>query len=273
MATRLRNSGLDILGDLPWGTHCCHFFQGKQDLLDTLLPYFKAGLQSREYCLWVTHEPVSEKEARRALRRHVPDADRYLANRSIEISRAGSGTWKEASRSGASLASGEDKAQDALAQGYAGLRANGNVAWLRRKDWRRFMSYEQSLNAVLAGKPMIILCSYPLERSRAADVLDVARAHEFAVARRVGNWEVLQWRPVPSTPDPYETLTDREREVFSLAVEGRSNPEIGGHLSISVRTAESHRASILRKLGLRNQTDLVLYAHRRAPRYSAQTLR
>jgi hypothetical protein len=85
MATGLRNSGLDILGDLPWGTHCCHFFQGKQDLLDTLLPYFAAGLQSREYCLWVTYDPVTEKEARRALRRQVPDADRYLADRSIEI--------------------------------------------------------------------------------------------------------------------------------------------------------------------------------------------
>jgi FixJ family two-component response regulator len=84
---------------------------------------------------------------------------------------------------------------------------------------------------------MIILCSYPLERSRAADILDVARAHEFAIARRVGTWEVLQWRPAPSTPDFYGTLTAREREVFGLAVEGRSNPEIGGHLSISVRTA------------------------------------
>lgn len=45
MPPPLRKSGLDILGHLPWGTHCCHFFQGKQDLVDTLLPYFKAGLE------------------------------------------------------------------------------------------------------------------------------------------------------------------------------------------------------------------------------------
>jgi hypothetical protein len=144
MATRLRNSGLDILGHLPWGTHCCYFFQGKQDLLDTLLPYFRAGLQSREYCLWVTHEPVTEREARRALRRHVPDADRYLADRSIEI--VSDRQWYL--EGGFSLArvarQWEDKAQDALARGYAGLRANGNVAWLQRKDWSRFMAYEQT---------------------------------------------------------------------------------------------------------------------------------
>lgn len=273
MATRLRSSGLDILGDLTWGTHCCHFFQGKQDLLDTLLPYFTAGLQANEYCLWVAHEPVNEKEARRALRRHLPDADRYLASRSIEI--VSGRQWYL--KGGFSLArvarQWEDKAQDAAARGYAGMRVNGNVTWLQRKDWRRFMAYEQSLNAQIAGKPLIILCSYPLEGRRATDILEVARAHEFAIARRVGNWEVLQWRPAPSSPDLYDTLTVREREVFTLAVEGRSNPAIASLLSISVRTAESHRASILRKLGLRNQIDLVLHAHRRAPRYSGQSLR
>jgi DNA-binding CsgD family transcriptional regulator len=51
--------------------------------------------------------------------------------------------------------------------------------------------------------------------------------------------------------------------VFLLAAEGHTNPEIAGLLSIGVRTVESHRASLMRKLGLRNQTDLVRYALRR----------
>ena len=60
--------------------------------------------------------------------------------------------------------------------------------------------------------------------------------------------------------DIYETLTPREREVLHLAAEGFGNPEIATRLSISVRTAESHRASLMRKLGLRSQTDLIRYA-------------
>lgn len=60
--------------------------------------------------------------------------------------------------------------------------------------------------------------------------------------------------------DVYETLTAREREVFHLAAEGHTNPEIGARLSISSRTVESHRANLMRKLGLRNQTELVRYA-------------
>ena len=66
-----------------------------------------------------------------------------------------------------------------------------------------------------------------------------------------------------STLDRYETLTDREREVLHLAAEGLANAEVADRLSISPRTAESHRSNMMRKLGLRTQTDLVLYALRR----------
>ncbi len=63
-----------------------------------------------------------------------------------------------------------------------------------------------------------------------------------------------------ATLDVYDTLTDREREVLHLAAEGHSSAEIAARLVISPRTAEGHRASLMRKLGLSSQTDLVRYA-------------
>ena len=60
--------------------------------------------------------------------------------------------------------------------------------------------------------------------------------------------------------DRYELLTSREREVLQLAAQGLSNAAIGDRLSISPRTAETHRANLLRKLGLGSQTDLVRFA-------------
>ncbi len=66
-----------------------------------------------------------------------------------------------------------------------------------------------------------------------------------------------------SSLDSYETLTDRERDVFTLAAEGHGNPEIAHLLSISSRTVETHRSNIMRKLGLKTQTDLIRYALRR----------
>jgi DNA-binding NarL/FixJ family response regulator len=63
--------------------------------------------------------------------------------------------------------------------------------------------------------------------------------------------------------DVYETLTRREREVVQLAAEGHTSAEIASRLSISPRTVEAHRANLMRKLGLRTQTDLIRYALRR----------
>jgi two-component system, NarL family, response regulator NreC len=60
--------------------------------------------------------------------------------------------------------------------------------------------------------------------------------------------------------DLYDTLTTREKEVLQLAVEGHGNAEIATRLYISVRTAETHRGNLMRKLGLHTQTDLIKYA-------------
>lgn len=60
----------------------------------------------------------------------------------------------------------------------------------------------------------------------------------------------------------YDALTPREREVMRLLVEGLSNKEVAGALEISVKTAEHHRGSLMRKLGLQNSVELVRYATR-----------
>jgi DNA-binding NarL/FixJ family response regulator len=63
--------------------------------------------------------------------------------------------------------------------------------------------------------------------------------------------------------DSHALLTPRERQVFQLAAEGKTCAEIGLRLHLSERTVERHRANMMQKLGLRTQTELVLYALRR----------
>ena len=65
------------------------------------------------------------------------------------------------------------------------------------------------------------------------------------------------------TLDPYETLTNREREVLQMAAEGMTTSAIAKRLSISPRTAELHRGRMMDKLGLNNQTELIRYALKR----------
>lgn len=63
--------------------------------------------------------------------------------------------------------------------------------------------------------------------------------------------------------DRYDSLSDREREVFQLIAEGKVNKEIATLLSISLSTVETHRARIMDKLDLHSAAEIVLYAVRR----------
>jgi DNA-binding NarL/FixJ family response regulator len=60
--------------------------------------------------------------------------------------------------------------------------------------------------------------------------------------------------------DTVKVLTNREQEILRYVVEGIKNPTIADRLSISIRTVETHKASILKKLGLKNTVDLVKFA-------------
>jgi len=64
------------------------------------------------------------------------------------------------------------------------------------------------------------------------------------------------------TDDEIPVLTSREREIVKLVAEGKSNKEVADVLNITVKTAETHRANIMRKLNLGSLSELVLYAVR-----------
>jgi len=67
----------------------------------------------------------------------------------------------------------------------------------------------------------------------------------------------------PAQADPYETLTDREKQVLKLVAEGLSNKDVAEVLGISVKTAMSHREKVMEKLQLHNRTELVRFAIKR----------
>jgi PAS domain S-box-containing protein len=195
MASELRKTGISVVGDMPWGTHFCHFYETKQDLLDTLVPYFKAGLESKEFCLWVVSnsELLTVEEAKVALAQAVPDLDRHLSDGNIEILDGHEWYFEKNVLTLERVASAWDaKVKRALARGYDGLRASADTFWLAEKDWKDFFAYEKQVNDWITGQTMSVLCTYPLAKSGAAEVLDVVQAHQFAIARRQGEWEVIE---------------------------------------------------------------------------------
>lgn len=193
MTTELRKGGIEILGDIPWGTHFCQFYETKEDLLELLVPYFKAGVEHNEFCLWIVFDPIKVDDAYKALREAVPDFDKYLDKGSIEILFHKDVYLKNGRFNGKSVEETFlQKLQNALASGYDGLRINGNETWLEKDNWKEFMEYESNLNNLVHNRKIIVLCTYPLSRSDGSTLLDVAHAHESVVTKRNGKWEMLE---------------------------------------------------------------------------------
>jgi hypothetical protein len=192
MQQELRKSGINFIGDVPWSSHFCQFYQTRQDLLDILVPYFKAGLENNEFCVWVTSAPLTPAIAARFMRKAMPDFDSYVEKGQIEIFPYD--VWYRVDGvfdMGRVLAGWVGKYDQAISRGFDGLRVTGNTAWLEKRDWSSFRDYEAAINGVVGKYKMLVLCTYSLEKSSAGDVLDVMNNHDFAVIKQGAEWKTI----------------------------------------------------------------------------------
>lgn len=188
-----KDSGIALIGDLPWGTHFCQFYRTKKDLLDMLTPYFKAGLENNEVCVWVTSDFLTKEDALRAMKKKIPDFSNYLDKGQMEVFpyqdwyliggnfdlRRTLDMWME-------------KHDGALSRGFEGLRVSGNPYWIdNKKDWDDFAAYEAEINNIIGGTSLLVLCTYSLKKCGVSEILDVIRNHEFALAMNQGAWQVV----------------------------------------------------------------------------------
>ncbi|MDP2895444.1 MAG: PAS domain S-box protein [bacterium] len=187
-----RKSGIEVVGDVPWGTHFCQFYQTSEDLVEIVIPYIGEGLAANEFCMWVTSGPLSVEQAEAALRAAVPSLDEYAARGQIEILDYRQWYIKNGKfEPDRMLQNWVDKVGEALKKGFAGLRLCGDTFWLRHADWDGFARYEETVNSVIGRYRMLALCTYSPEMCRATEIMDVVANHRFALIKRAGNWEVF----------------------------------------------------------------------------------
>lgn len=243
MENAFRPTGLDGVEYKPWGAHFCLFYETRDDLLDLLVPYFKAGLEHHELCLCVASEPFLAEDAERAFCEAVPNFQQHLARGQIEIVSHRHWYLQDGHFDPARVRQGWiDKLHHGLARGFVGLRIAANVSWLERQDWDCFADYEAKVDEVLGNLPILGACAYSLTRCSSAEILDVVRHHQFALARRHGVWERLDGPELQRAHEEIRILyADLERRVQE-------------------RTAElaAANAQLKKEIAERNQVEAVL---------------
>lgn len=208
MEEELRKSGISVVGDVPWGTHFCTFYETTQDLLDILVPFFKTGLENKEFCLWIisNSELLTIEEAKNALRSVRADLESDLSEGKIELAHHDqwflNGDVFNAKRVAHRF---EERLNQALAKGYDGMRVNGSPAWLYKDNDGELIKFERTVDELYPGLRIVASCTYPIPHSAASTLLSVADAHRFVITRRRGNWEILE------TPELFQAKAEIQR--------------------------------------------------------------
>jgi PAS domain S-box-containing protein len=214
----MRHTGIDVIGDVQWGTHLCQFYDDSLDLVETLVPYFKEGLASNEFCMWVTSDPLGVHQAKAALDAAVPDLECYIRKGQIEIIDYKDWYVRSGKFSADEVLKGwVDKLTAALDRGFEGLRLSGNTFWLEKADWEGFRRYEESVNSVVGRYKMLAICTYSLEKCGATEIIDVVANHEFALIKRKGKWEIIESTAQKQTKQELKQARDHLENLLNYA--------------------------------------------------------
>jgi len=221
MKAEARKTAIDVVGDVPWGTHFCQFYRERAELVDILVPYFKAGLENNELCVWITSEPLNAGDAYRALKDQVRNLDDHVAAGRIEIldyrqwyTRSGSFDCDEV------LQGWAEKERFALRSGFEGLRITANTSWIDKELWGKFTNYEVAAHESITKSRILAVCAYWLDKCSASDIVDVVSNHQFAIIRQNGAWRIIE---SPAHKRAYEALRLSEQRY-------RSYVEVTGQL-------------------------------------------
>ena len=240
------------MGDIPWGTHFCQFYETTEDLLELLIPFHKAGLENNEYCLCAVFGPLTTDDIIAGLQKAVPDLQHYLEKKSINVVDYTTLFFKDG-RFDEKVAYNNftQRLKNALAKGYDGMRVNGNEAWLKSQEWDSFMKYENRLTELTRDLPFIILCTYPLSESSGGTLLDVAHAHDAVVAKRKGQWEILEQPKIKKLKSQLQSENDElERRVSERTAE---LGKLVGQLQKEIEKREKAQEQIRQQAELTNE--------------------
>jgi len=175
------------------GTHYCLFYRSKEDLVNLLAKYFIHGLENNEFCIWVVGDTGVERKARELLFESITDRNKTEIEKQVEF--RNSREWYlrgGAFRPDIILQGWQDKLANAVNQGYRGIRVTGDLGWYDETNWQSLIDYEMYLNDVIPNDRIAAVCSYPLDRMNASELIQVTQHHQLAIAKNNGEWHIFE---------------------------------------------------------------------------------
>ncbi|HSB35077.1 MAG TPA: ATP-binding protein [Nitrospirota bacterium] len=206
-----RKSGIPLIGDLPWGSHFCQFYQTAEDLLDILLPYLEAGVEGNEFCIWITSGTAGDNNAGQVLEKAAHRLETSSAKGKVEI--IPYSQWHAIDeKPGHTVSSMLDRA---ITGGYDGLR----IAYTAFPEKERSQTFAHEIDTIRKYNALALF-AYPRDEFDALGLMDVIKNHLFALVRNANGWEVIESSEARILKDELRRSEELYRSLFENMLNG-----------------------------------------------------
>jgi len=189
----IRKSGIQIIGDIQWGTIICQFYKTRQDLLNNFIHYLKAGLDNNEFCVCISSKGFSKKKIIDLLKLYIPKFNVYLKREQIEFI-AGNKWCQKGKKFNEQLviASVKEKLTYAKKNGFDGVRIACDSAWMSEDDGKKLFEYEEKFSNLFRSYQIIFLYMFSAEDSQIFKTLNLQNYKQCAYICRHGKWRIIK---------------------------------------------------------------------------------
>lgn len=220
----LRESGIGLIGSVPWGTHMGQLYSSKADLQEMMVPYINSGLNNNELCLWIYCQRFSYGEIRDILREQIDDVDSYIDKGQLII--IPHTEWYLLDNSFDAVRVNRQWNQlirHTLDRGFDGLRAVADVGWVNKGYYREFLHYEDNINRIISELPFIVVCLYDGTNVDTFEIAGIIKTHSYILTRYEGKIEAIKNVELERAVRVNEELLNDTREYDKMKTEFFSN--------------------------------------------------
>jgi DNA-binding CsgD family transcriptional regulator len=242
----------------------CHIYSNSTERLDIGANFIIHGIKNKEKCIYISDRIVPKEFTYRlsAAGIDVNKARREGNFKEVIIIRKQQEEMKEPHSFIGLLTPIVEEISKNSNMKLRILRSKESVLFSQENLLRR----EALLDKFTSERPIVHMCQYDIKKMSCQDLMNLFGTHRMIVFDNI-----LYDSPFYTQPDEilerlkqasnkYELLTNKEKEILRYIVNGYSNNDIADDISISVRTVETHRANIMRKLEINKLVDLVKFA-------------
>lgn len=263
----MNNSVFTYFNSLNVSEHICHFYYEDSECYEIATDFLLHGVQSDNKCVYISDRPAPSDLLSRLSGHGISKFKG--SNKKVFEEILISNPVKDPKKAELFIQKVKSTIDGILRTGLKPIR----ILMVHSDNFYYFTNTERlwiraSLDKICLENPIILMNQFHVDRISSKDTFSIFKTHLTLVEKNIVYKSPLYLNPetilkdLEKEAETFKALSGKEKKVLELIINGLSNSGIANELTISVKTVETHRANIMKKLGIHNLVDLVKFSMR-----------